>query len=277
MKSLRTIRIFLALLLFAAAVAYAFFTPPLHHPMVTPLPRTQIVPSMLATSIGAIVFWLVMTYIFGRIYCASFCPIGIIQDGVIWLRRKTTRKKARYGSRYRPHRNLRYQLLLVYVVCLITGFVAVAYVMEPWNMFCNIAAGVHPSAIAETWVRLGIGSLTGIVAGVVSLILIVVWAWIADRDFCNVVCPVGTALGLMESRNLMHIEIDPDKCINCLKCEEVCPAGCIKLVGRYVDNSRCVRCFDCTAVCPNDAIRYQSNRNRPATPLARRTSHGSKV
>ena len=271
MKNLKTIRVFLSILFFAAAVGYAFFTPPVH-PLASLMPYTQIVPSMLAVSLGAILFWLAATFAFGRVYCASFCPIGNIQDGVRWLRGKLTHgRPPKFGGRYRHHRNLRYQLLLVYIVALIPGFVAVPYVMEPWNMFLNIASIVHPDAVEATWLHLGTGAFCGIVTGAVSLLGIVVWAWLADRDFCNNICPIGTALSLLEPRSMMHIEIDPDKCVNCLKCEEICPSQCVKVVSLYVDDSRCVRCFDCTAICPNDAIRFQINHNRPASPLSRRT------
>lgn len=268
MKNLRTIRVFLSVLMLAAAVGYAFFSPPAH-PFANISPRSQIAPSLVAVSIGGMLFWLVATVVLGRVYCASFCPIGSIQDGVIALRRRLGGRR-KVPARYRPHRRIRYHLLLIYVVCLISGFTAVPYVMEPWNMFCNIASIVHPDAVAATWLRLGTGVLTGVASGVVSLLLICIWAWYADRDFCNTVCPIGTLLGLAEQRNLMHIEIDPDRCTSCLKCEEECRAGCIKVVSRYVDNSRCVRCFDCLRDCPADAIRYQPNRNRPASPLSRR-------
>lgn len=268
MKNLRIIRIVLSLLVIISAVGYAFFSPPLQ-PLSPLVPYTQIIPSMLAVSIGAILFWLAATFMLGRVYCACFCPVGIIQDGVIRLR-KALGKPPRVRQAYRPHQRIRYHILLVYVVCLLTGFLAVSYFIEPWQIFCNIASIVNPDAVAATWIRLGAGVLTGIICGIVSLLMIVVWAWVADRDFCNTVCPIGTALGLTEQYNLMHIEIDPDKCINCMKCEETCRSRCIKVAGRYVDNSRCVRCFDCLKECPNDAIRFQPNRNMPATPLSRR-------
>lgn len=270
MKNIKTIRVFLTILLFAAAVGYAFFTPPAQ-PMAVVAPRSQIVPSMLAYSIGAILFWLVISFLGGRLYCAAFCPVGAIQDGVIFLRRKITgRVYTHRTGHYRRHGSTHYQVLVAYVVCLVAGQLAVPYVLEPWNMFCNIASVVHPDAVDASWIRLGVGATTGVVAGVVSLLAIVIWAWVADRDFCNTVCPIGTILGLGDAHTLMHIEIDPDKCINCMKCEEVCRAGCVKVVSRYVDNSRCVRCFDCLEVCDNEAIRYQHNRNRPASPLTRR-------
>lgn len=76
---------------------------------------------------------------------------------------------------------------------------------------------------------------------------------------------------------IYHIEINPDKCTSCGLCEDVCRASCIKTVSRYVDNSRCVRCFDCVARCPEEAIKFQPNRNRPATPLMRRVKTTSKT
>ncbi len=273
MKNLRTIRIILTLLFLAAAIAYACFPKPAH-PAAALMPYTQIVPSMIAVSIGAILFWLAATFLLGRAYCAAFCPVGAIQDGVIFLRRKISPR--RRPRRYRPHRNVRYHLLIIYIVCLISGFLAVPYLLEPWNMFLNIASAVNADATQATWIRLGTGTATGVAAGIVSLVAIAVWAWFADRDFCNTVCPVGTVLGLPDNYQLMHIEIDPDLCVNCGKCEETCRAGCIKVLSRYVDNSRCVLCFDCLAACPNDAIRYQSNRNRPATPLSRRVGRAGR-
>lgn len=273
MKNLRTIRIILTLLFFAAAIAYACFPKPAHSAAAL-MPYTQIVPSMIAVSIGAILFWLAATFLLGRAYCAAFCPVGAIQDGVIFLHRKISPQ--RRPRRYRPHRNVRYHLLIIYIVCLISGFLAVPYLLEPWNMFLNIASAVNADATQATWIRLGTGAAAGIAAGMVSLIAIAAWAWLADRDFCNIVCPVGTVLGLPDNYQLMHVEIDPDLCINCGKCEETCRAGCIKVLSRYVDNSRCVLCFDCVAVCPNDAIRYQPNRNRPATPLSRRVNRAGR-
>ena len=119
-------------------------------------------------------------------------------------------------------------------------------------------------------IAVGVGTAVGVVAGIVSALLILICAVFTGRGFCNTVCPIGTALSIIEPHCIFHIEIDPDRCTGCLKCEEACPANCIKAVSRYVDNTRCVRCFDCLHVCGDDAIRYQPNRNRPATPLMRK-------
>lgn len=238
----------------------------IHAPLITDISeKSQIIPSAIQTCLGTTIFWFVATLLFGRIYCAVICPIGALQDLTIRLRKKTA-GKAPY--RYKEASKFRYPLLLAYVASLALGVLAVGYVIEPWNIMRNALSAANPADTASTWQASGISIGVGIASGWITLCVILVWAWCSGRDFCTTVCPIGTALGSLHTQTLMHIAIDPDKCISCMKCEDECPAKCIKVEKRIVDNSRCVRCFDCTSVCPNDAIRFQINKDRKRqTPL----------
>ncbi|MDE5712988.1 MAG: 4Fe-4S binding protein [Muribaculaceae bacterium] len=267
MKDLRTIRIFLSTLFFIGALAYLVVSPTIH-PMAKVVEKVQIVPSLIATGMGTIIIWLGITFVFGRIYCSTVCPVGTLQDIVIPLRRFIPGLRRPFS--YKKPRGVRYHILIIYGVCLVLGAVAVSFWIEPWNMMRNICGAINPTRAQEAWLTLGIGMGAGMAAGLISALSIAICALMTGRGFCNTVCPVGTALGCFHDFTLYHIEIDPDKCVNCMKCEEVCKSQCVKVVGRHVDNSRCVRCFDCLKVCPNDAIRYQWNRNLRATPLIRK-------
>ncbi len=209
--------------------------------------------------------WIIGTMLFGRIYCATVCPVGTLQDIVIWSRRKAYPKHA---FRFQEGSKLRYVVLLAYVASLIAGVLAVGFVIEPWNIMRNAASAVRPADVFTTWDTIGVSVGIGVAVGLVSLAVILFWAWKWGRGFCTTICPIGTALGCLHSQSLMHIVIDPDKCISCMKCEDVCASRCIKVEQRFVDNSRCTRCFDCTEVCPNDAINFQLNKGRNRqTPL----------
>lgn len=267
MKGLRTIRIVLAVLFFAASVAY-FTVGTKAIPVAGVAERAQIIPSAIAVTMGATLFWIIVSFLLGRVYCSTVCPVGTYQDIFIRLRRKFARRRRHY--RYRKARQTRYHVLALYVVCLIAGVAAVPYWIEPWNMMRNICSVANPSVAEATWLGLGVGMAVGVASGVVSAILIALCALMTGRGFCTDICPIGTALGCFHNFTLFHIEIDPDRCTGCMKCEEICRSQCVKVVGRYVDNSRCVRCFDCLAVCPNDSIRFQMNRNRRGTPLLRK-------
>ena len=57
-----------------------------------------------------------------------------------------------------------------------------------------------------------------------------------------------------------------DGCIGCTKCEDVCPAAAIDMIGEIavIDQRSCTDCGKCIHVCPVDIIRpnYEKNANR---------------
>ena len=264
MKQLRIIRICLAVLFFIGAVAYLAIGLPVHHALGF-VEKFQIIPSAISFSLGAVIVWLVITLLLGRVYCSTVCPVGTLQD--IFSKGRKLIKPLNKPFSYRPPSKMRYYILAAYIFCIIAGVAAIPFWIEPWSIMRNICGDIHPSAEKMEWIRLGVGVTTGILAGVISAILLLFVALFTGRGFCTDICPVGSALGCLSNYTLYHIEIDPDRCINCMKCEEICPSQCIKVMARHVDNSRCVRCFDCGYVCPNDAIRMQINRNRRMNPM----------
>lgn len=61
------------------------------------------------------------------------------------------------------------------------------------------------------------------------------------------------------------VDIDYEKCIDCLKCIKVCPSKLYfetknesdKITAKFADpNGLCVRCGHCIAICPTEAIKY---------------------
>ncbi len=59
-------------------------------------------------------------------------------------------------------------------------------------------------------------------------------------------------------KNLMHYEIDPEKCKKCSLCSRQCPVGAISgVVGKepfVIDQSKCIKCGMCMASCKFGAI-----------------------
>lgn len=269
MPTLKRIRVLLATLFFVATVAYIIFGP--QNLAATRVAEgSQILFSAVSVTIGTTLFWLLTTFIFGRVYCGAVCPVGILTDIVGWVSRRIGPRRRRTFS-YRPQPRFTIHILIVFVISLLVGLTVVPFILEPWNMVSNVAALAHPEAIDRTWGTLGIGVGVAFAVGVAMLVVVVVYAALAGRNYCTDICPIGSAMSLLADRTLYHIEIDPDSCVSCGECEDRCPASCVKVVSRYVDDGRCVRCFECIAVCRHNAIRFQPNRNRrPATPLMRK-------
>lgn len=162
MKDLRTIRIFLATLFFIGAVAYLAISETIH-PMARIVPEVQIVPSLLASGLGAIVVWFGITFLFGRVYCSAVCPVGILQDLIIFLRRYIRPLRRPYS--YRKPVQFRYHLLVIYLFCLVAGVTLVSFAIEPWHIMQNICGAFHPSRMAAAWLTLGVGSPWALLQG----------------------------------------------------------------------------------------------------------------
>ena len=267
MRQLRTFRILLAIIFFIASALYLYEGAG-RRPMADISFKSQIILSMITMTIGATITWLLLTFLIGRVYCSTVCPVGALTD----LFARTGRLIPRRDKDYRWKRRAPWSgyLLMVYILSLLLGFLAVAYIVEPWNIMRNIVSIARPEATALSWQTLGVGAAVSIIAGILSLLFIAGLSLRSGRDFCTDLCPLGAALGAVSNNALLHIEIDTDKCVYCGKCEAGCSAHCIRLKKRYVDNARCLRCFDCLSACEYDAIRLQLNRNVPLTPLFRR-------
>ncbi len=231
--------------------------------------RVQFIPALLGTLSG--VAWagvvlgalVVLTPIFGRVYCSFLCPLGIAQDIVIRLHRAMDhlRGKKSTGSAHRftpPVPYVRYTVLvLVAVGSLFTGAAILAWV-DPYSICARFLAGVlNPLAAdaanmlrdeqvtAPAWSRYG--WLLLLVGGMFLLPLIL--AWWRGRIYCNTLCPVGALLGLLSRRPLIRIGMDPNSCVRCAACVRACKAQCIDLKNYRVDTTRCVNCYDCISAC----------------------------
>lgn len=235
----------------------------------------QIVPSLLGATAVSALFWVLVTFLLGRVYCSSVCPLGTLQDCVLRVRRAVRLGAEKRGKRspfkalrYKPAGRTHWVVLGVYIVCMAAGIGCVPLLLEPWPAFVNVASHVGGGGMHESLVYLGVGSLVGLGCSVLAGVFVLVYALLYGRDFCNDVCPVGTALRVVAPYAVFHIELDPDRCVSCLKCEDVCKAGCISIATRTVDNGRCIRCFNCVAACPEPgALRFTSDRTGVMTGL----------
>lgn len=232
----------------------------------------QLTPAVAMAGVGATLagglLWLLVTFLLGRVYCSAFCPLGVLQDGVIRLRSLFGRNRRRFS--YRKSNNRRFLMLGIYAGAMVAAIGCVPLLLEPLPAFINALSvasfhGPHPALKG-----LGVGAALGTVCAVVSMLGILCYSFFWGRDFCNEVCPVGTVLRLVGNRSVVHMELEPDKCTACLKCQDVCKASCIDIKTRTIDNGPCVRCFDCLAVCDDDALHFTIDRNGVASPLFQR-------
>lgn len=234
------------------------------------LAKVQLLPAVLALNVGVVAVLVVLTLLFGRLYCSVICPLGILQDVFARLGRKA--KKNRYG--FSKAKNLlRYGLLALFVVLMVAGVGQVAALIAPYSAFGRIASSLlapicqllnnglawvatrmdsYAFYSVEVWWKGAV--LTSVAA--VTLLVVAVLAWRNGRTWCNTVCPVGTVLGFLSRFSYLRPVIDTAECNGCGLCARNCKAACINQKTHEIDLSRCVVCFDCIDKCTRDAISY---------------------
>lgn len=269
---LRTIRLTLAIVFFTfITLLFLDFTGTLHGWMGW-MAKIQFIPALLALNAGVVLLLIVLTLLFGRVYCSVICPLGVFQD--IISRFAGKRKKNRF--RYSPALKwLRYGMLALFALALVAGirFHAVVSLLEPYSSYGRIASNLfapvyqwsnnllaHLAERADSYAfyetEVWIKNLPVFIIAAITFIVLIVLAWRNGRTYCNTVCPVGTILGFLSKYSLFKPVIDTTKCNGCGLCARNCKASCINSKAHKIDYSRCVSCMNCLDKCKQGAISY---------------------
>lgn len=270
---LRKIRITLAAICFVAVtLLFLDFTGTLHL-WFGWLAKIQFLPAVLALNFVVIAILLVLTLLFGRIYCSVICPLGIFQDCVSNLSSRRKGKKARF-SYSKEIKWLRYGVLVLFVIALVAGLNALVALLAPYSAYGRMVQ----SLLAPVWQRgnnllawiaerqdsyafvtkdVWLKSLPTLIVAAVTFVVVVVLAWRNGRTYCNTICPVGTTLSFFSRFAMFRPVIDKSKCKSCHACERKCKAACIDVDNHKIDYSRCVDCFDCIDSCRLGALKYR--------------------
>lgn len=221
--------------------------------------KLQFLPSCMALNFAAIAFVLLLTLVFGRIYCSVICPMGIFQDLVIRVH-KLLSPKGRKPKRHfvKEPRIVRYGVLALVIVTALTFSQLLLTVLAPYSAYGRMVRSIVGLSRGESLAP------ALLITAAATLVVICVCAWIWGRGWCNTVCPVGSVLGLVSRFSLFKVSIDQSQCVSCRKCEKGCKSSCIDIDTHTIDHSRCVDCFDCLDSCPKGGIKFRFSLPRKA-------------
>lgn len=221
--------------------------------------KLQFLPSCMALNFAAIAFVLLLTLVFGRIYCSVICPMGVFQDLVIRVH-KLLSPKGRKPKRHfvKEPRIVRYGVLALVIVTALTFSQLLLTVLAPYSAYGRMIRSIVGLSRGESLAP------ALLITAAATLVVICVCAWIWGRGWCNTVCPVGSVLGLVSRFSLFKVSIDQSQCVSCRKCEKGCKSSCIDIDTHTIDHSRCVDCFDCLDSCPKGGIKFRFSLPRKA-------------
>jgi transcriptional regulator of nitric oxide reductase/ferredoxin len=168
-----------------------------------------------------VLFTVVTTLVWGRVFCGFLCPFGALQD---LLDRFVPRSLKRPLPRAVHDRAvyLKYGVLALVVVPAALGSqVSIYQYVEPFGTVFFLS----PSLLLWT------------IAGAFIVASVVV-----PRFYCRYACPLGAALGILSVVSLRRIR-RVEQCTLCKVCEQTCPTGAIR--GPEITFRECVRCNEC--------------------------------
>lgn len=238
--------------------------------------KIQLLPAVLAMNFIVIAALIVLTLVFGRIYCSIVCPLGVMQDFFSWIGGKIWKNRFRHTK---EHKWLRYSLLGIFVVCLIIGFAPVTTLLAPYSaygrivnslfrplydMLINTLAGMETDTYRFSEVEIWMRSVSTFVVAIITFVALAFIALRYGRTYCNTVCPVGTFLSFFARFSVFKVRLNKENCKECGACEKNCKASAIDFKNGTVDYSRCVVCGDCLGKCKFDALHFTATRPRKA-------------
>lgn len=207
-------------LLISTALGFLIFAPVAPHNFQQLILRNVAgLGASLQVAAFGLLLMLFLSLIFGRIFCGHICPVGAIQElaslvplpktGQNW---KTTTLVIR---------------AVVFVIILAAAF--------GWSV------GIVDYFGLKEFFSLDVTSALFYVFLGVLLLSMVVY-----RPFCRFICPYGLLLSLTAAVSAFKFR-RTEKCIECGRCEKVCPVGEAKVGDR---KSECYMCGRCVEVCP---------------------------
>jgi len=188
----------------------------------------------ISSSISLITISIViLSFLFGSVFCGWFCPMGTIQDIISSFTKKMHVKKYNGFIASKPDKYLR---LIRYIMLILLILFAVKDIAHYSRLYCinNFLTGLFTGNYA-------VGGLV-----ILGLIFIACSFWI-ERPWCKYLCPYGALLGLTNKFRMFKIKRNKSHCTNCRKCDNLCSMNIKISDNEIVNDTQCISCFECTS------------------------------
>ncbi len=230
---------------------------------------------IVLTFITMIVFIVLFTVIFGRLFCGWVCPQTIFMEFVFrrieyWIEGDAAaqRRLAKQPMNFEKFRKKALKHIVFYLISFITANTFLAYIIGKDKLFQYYGEGLQAH----------VGGFIGLL--IFSGVFYFIFAFFREQ-VCTIACPYGRLQGvLIDTKTLIvaydykrgepraplskAVEGESGDCVACEACVAVCPTGIDIRNGTQLECINCTACIDaCDATMekvnkPKGLIRYDS-------------------
>ncbi len=220
-----------------------------------------------------IIFIVLFTVVFGRLFCGWVCPQTIFMEFVFrpieWLIEGSPSKQKKANKN---DTSVILKKVLKHAVFFIISFV-IAHTFLSYILGIDEVIKIVKEPFAEN-----VGIFLGLI--IFTSLFYAVYAYVREI-VCTTICPYGRLQGVMVDKDTMQIAYDYKRgeprgkiiknetkktgdCVDCFKCVQVCPTGIDIRNGSQMECVGCTACVDaCNEVMdklnlPKGLIRYAS-------------------
>lgn len=194
--------------------------------------------------VGAGIILFFYAFVGGRMFCSWVCPMNIVTDTALWLRKKL--KMYREDIKVPVKRSMRYWILLL-SLALSTIFGIAAFEL------------VSPVAMLHRGIVFGMGM------GWAAILLVFFFDFaVLQNGWCGYVCPIGGFYSAINKLSLLKVAHKKDKCTGCNECFKVCPEKqVLNIINKHdgqITKGECTNCGRCIEVCEDKALKFSINK-----------------
>ena len=202
-----------------------------------------------------IVFIVLFTVVFGRVFCGCACPQTIFMEMVFrkieyWIEGDASRQKALNKKPWDSDKVIRKSLKIsaFFLVSFVIANTFLAYIISVDDLFQLYREGLATN----------VGTFISLL--IFTSVFFFVYLWFREQ-VCIVVCPYGRLQGVLLDKNSIIVAYDyirgesrskfkknevrtTGDCIDCAQCVKVCPTGIDIRNGTQLECINCTACID---------------------------------
>ena len=188
---------------------------------------------------------IVVSFLLRRSFCSWICPVAAISE-CAWkagfrLMRRNWPPPSWLDNAFR---SLKYLLMAFFIY-----FIAIAMSSDALLVF--IRSDYHK--IADVRLMNFFLNVSPFALSVILLLLVL--SVVLRNPFCRYLCPYGALLGLAALLSPLRVNRNPDSCVSCGVCSQVCPAYIDVMHKTSVTSPECIACWRCISHCRfNEAL-----------------------